>query len=205
MVAIIARYGMTEISIVPTEKGKTMSKYYKAEDVLALFSEEKRPLNWTDSEAEIQAQNDFDCYKGMIESLPTIEVSEDCISREWLEEQYWQTLIPKGMINTDVDLGINIGIEKMYKTIKDAPSAVPITEKSSEAGELIDSYKAGYEAAMIEVVEAHPNINKVGKWLRKDGRVWSRCSVCGSGSSFETNYCGNCGAAMEGHDVDVSE
>lgn len=56
-----------------------MSKYYKAEDVLAIFSEEERPLNWTDSESEIQAQNDFDCYKGMIESLPTIEVSEEVL------------------------------------------------------------------------------------------------------------------------------
>lgn len=44
-----------------------------------------------------------------------------------------------------------------------------------------------------------------GKWLREDGRVWSRCSVCGNGSSFETKYCGSCGAKMEGCDVDVSE
>lgn len=79
------------------------------------------------------------------------------------------------------------------------------TEQSSMVGEWIDPYKAGYEKAMLEVMEAHPNINKVGKWLRMDGRVWSRCSVCGSGSSFETNYCGSCGAAMEGHDVDVAE
>ena len=59
-----------------------MSKYFKADDILAIFSEEERPLNWTDTESEIQAVNDFDCYKRMIESLPTIEVSEDCISRE---------------------------------------------------------------------------------------------------------------------------
>lgn len=58
-----------------------MSKYYKVEDVLAIFSEEERPLNWTDSEAEIQAENDFDDYKRMIESLPTIEVSEGVIGQ----------------------------------------------------------------------------------------------------------------------------
>lgn len=54
-----------------------MSKYFKADDVLAIFSEEERPLNWTDTESEIQAVNDFDCYKRMFESLPTIEISED--------------------------------------------------------------------------------------------------------------------------------
>ena len=70
---------------------------------------------------------------------------------------------------------------------------------------IADAYKAGYESAMAEVLKAHPNINSSGKWLRKDGRVWSRCSVCGCGSSFETKYCGSCGAKMEGCDVDVSE
>ena len=47
----------------------------------------------------------------------------------------------------------------------------------------------------IEYVE-----RKRGEWLRKDGRVWSECSVCGSGSSFETKFCGNCGADMRGEE-----
>ena len=49
-----------------------------------------------------------------------------------------------------------------------------------------------------------PSVNVVerkrGEWLRKDGRVWSECSVCGSGSSFETKFCGNCGADMRGEE-----
>lgn len=53
------------------------------------------------------------------------EVCEDAISREYLEKRYWRALIPKGMVNTDVDLGINIGIEKMHDIIKHAPRAVP--------------------------------------------------------------------------------
>lgn len=53
------------------------------------------------------------------------EVSEDCIGREYLEEEYWQTLIPKEAVNTDVELGINIGIEKMHNVIKDAPNVLP--------------------------------------------------------------------------------
>lgn len=128
-----------------------------------------------------------------LQSLMKIEVSEDCISKEYLKSFEY---INKGDFNS---------VETIREWIDNAPSVVPTTEQSSMVGERIDSYKAGYEKAMIEVMEAHPNINKVGKWLRKDGRVWSRCSSCGSGSSFETNYCGNCGAAMEGHDVDVTE
>ena len=31
-----------------------MSKYYKCEDILAIFNEGERPSNWTDSESEIQ-------------------------------------------------------------------------------------------------------------------------------------------------------
>ena len=93
-----------------------MSKYYKAEDVLAIFSEEERPLNWTDSESEIQAQNDFDCYKGMIESLPTIEVSEDCISREWVLEEY-----QKGKEK----IGSSEFFAELMWLVKNAPSVVP--------------------------------------------------------------------------------
>lgn len=63
-----------------------MSKYYKAEDVLAIFSEEERPLNWTDSEGEIQAQNDFEYYKGMIASLPTIDIVHCYYCKHYREE-----------------------------------------------------------------------------------------------------------------------
>lgn len=90
-----------------------MSKYYKAEDVLAIFSEEERPLNWTDSVAEIQAENDFDYYKALLESLPTIEVSEDCISREYLKSFEY---INKGDFNS---------VETIREWIDNAPSVVP--------------------------------------------------------------------------------
>ena len=89
-----------------------MSKYYKAEDVLAIFSDEERPLNWTDSEAEIQEQNDFYYYKGLIESIQTIEIDEDCISREWV----------KGICEYMLDEEM---LEHMLGYIEDAPSVVP--------------------------------------------------------------------------------
>ena len=38
---------------------------------------------------------------------------------------------------------------------------------------------------------------KRGKWLCKRDRVWVECSVCNSGSTFSTKYCGNCGAEMD--------
>lgn len=53
------------------------------------------------------------------------KASNDAISREYLEKEYWQTLIPKETVNTDVELGINIGIEKMHNVIKDAPNVLP--------------------------------------------------------------------------------
>ena len=71
-----------------------------------------------------------------IADTPKAKVSEDCIGREYLEEEYWQTLIPKEMINTDVELGINIGIDKMHDVIKNAPSVVPIAEQYSTDGEV---------------------------------------------------------------------
>jgi len=73
----------------------------------------------------------------ILSALPTIEVSEDCISREYLEEEYWQTLTPKEIINTDVELGINIGIDKMHDVIKNAPSVIP-KDHSGESTEMVD-------------------------------------------------------------------
>lgn len=63
-----------------------MSKYYKAEDIMEIFSDESRPENWMGTEAEIQEQVDFDFYKSQIENLQTIEVNEDCISKKFISD-----------------------------------------------------------------------------------------------------------------------
>lgn len=103
-----------------------MSKYYKAEDVVNKIATQMRFEVVLDSD---DAPTDIDAYipgaTAFLIDLPTIEVSEDAISREYLEEQYWQTLIPKEVINTDIELGINIGITKMHENIKNAPSVLP--------------------------------------------------------------------------------
>ena len=102
-----------------------MSKYIKLEDVIKTYADSKMCKH-------IFKKKGLDLVERFFADLPPIEVSEDCISREYLEEQYWQTLIPKGMINTDVELGINIGIDKMHDVIKNAPSVVPSCQKNRQ-------------------------------------------------------------------------
>ena len=119
--------------------------------------------------------------KGYEDGRKSVEVSEDCISREYLEEEYWQTLIPREMINTDVELGINIGIDKMHDVIKNAPSVT--TEQSSKVGEWIDRCRE------------HEDYE---------------CSECGGvtekfGGQYLYDYCPWCGARMKGAGDDISK
>ena len=110
--------------------------------------------------------------KAIMSDLPKgiIEVSEDCISRKHLKEQYIQTLLP--IANTDIELGINIGIEKMYAFIKNAPSVVP----SRAEGEWI--------------IDEPPSTGY--------GTIYT-CPFCGHEEEFEpTNYCPICRAALRG-------
>lgn len=75
---------------------------------------------------------------GKISEVPTIEVSEDCISREYLEEQLQQIEDITAMAH--IDLGedpydeteeITMPISTVRKIFKNAPSVVPTTEQSS--------------------------------------------------------------------------
>lgn len=104
-------------------------------------------------------------------ALEKKEVSEDAISREYLEEQYWQTLIPKEMINTDIELGINIGITKMYEILNNAPKP--------KKGEWILECDAEGE----------------GDNLYRCPRCGQRC---GCQEYDLPNFCPNCGAEMKG-------
>ena len=95
----------------------------------------------------------------------------DAISREYLEEQYWQALIPKEMVNTDVELGINIGIEKMHNIIKG--SAERSAEQSRADGVWMPRFYQGVDELLYE------------------------CSNCHT-LHVIANYCPNCGAKMKG-------
>ena len=92
-----------------------MSKYYKAKDIInaILVLNKKVFLEKRTTEPILKA----------IRDLPTIEVSEDCISREWvldkLNEQYKVNRFEE---HNDT---ANIGINQAESIIEDAPSVVP--------------------------------------------------------------------------------
>ena len=86
-----------------------MSKYYKAEDVQILI-------------------NSLKCYgipELNLDGLPTIEVSEDCISREYLLSKVY-----------DMD---NDNLVVDCKDIKDAPSVVP-KDHSGKSTEMVGEW-----------------------------------------------------------------
>lgn len=150
-----------------------MSKYYKADNIINTLADQWR--------AEAEAESSYppldieelkEIARRLFADLPTIEVSEDAISREYLEEQCWQTLISKEMINTDIDLGINIGIMKMHENIKDAPSVLP----KEKEGEWVTK-KGSYEIICSNC--EYEAFTKEGEW-------------------FTSDYCWHCGARMKG-------
>ena len=87
-------------TIVAGEKGKTMSKYIKQDDVFELART-----------GVLVSNGSFESVCKYIGSLPTIEVSEDCISREWLI---------KALDNLDW-----YDFDMFYKVVENAPSVVP--------------------------------------------------------------------------------
>lgn len=63
-----------------------MAEYIEREKLLSEVKAEK-PLNWTDSEAEIQADGDYDYFIAMIESQPKADVAE-VKHGEWMRSTY---------------------------------------------------------------------------------------------------------------------
>lgn len=53
-----------------------MAEYIDREALLKEIDEDYYPMNWTNSEAEIQADNDYALYKNVIEAQPTADVVE---------------------------------------------------------------------------------------------------------------------------------
>lgn len=143
-----------------------MSKYIMLDDVIHnLNMEVTGRIEYTET---MKANLFF-----AIDKIPTLEVSEDAISREYLEEQYWQTLIPKELINTDIELGINIGIAKMHENIKNAPSVIPQAEEGEwkwETNDVCDN--CGYKIPHLERI--------VGETVLMDSKDWNFCPNCGS-------------------------
>ncbi len=143
-----------------------MSKYIDL--ILALNKLWKLCAEDIDAEISDSEVFDFSRARDALSDLPTIEVREDAVSRDYLEKQYWQTLIPREMVNTDAELGINIGIDKMQDVIKNAPSVIP----KPKEGEWIKQF----------------NGTKC---------VCSICGYS-NGRKHNDNFCPNCGAKMKG-------
>lgn len=60
-----------------------MPRYTDIDKLLEIFDADE-PMNWSDTEAEIQAQRDHEYYRGLVENAPTADAAEvvrckDCI------------------------------------------------------------------------------------------------------------------------------
>lgn len=64
-----------------------INKEYIERRALLNEIEEIRPLNWTDTEAEITEQADFDWFENLVKSQPTADVQE-VRHGKWIEKPY---------------------------------------------------------------------------------------------------------------------
>ena len=151
-----------------------MSKYIKLED-----AEDKMYQLWEeDTDNKINSASCFDDDRAIeaLRSLPTIEVSEDCISREYLEEQLQQIEDITAMAH--IDLGeepydeteeITMPISTVRKIFKNAPSVAPQTERLCDTcayyggGEVCDHPSIG-EVEMGGKGDTFPWIKETPKW-----------------------------------------
>lgn len=138
-----------------------MSKYYKAEDIIAFLN--------------LHCPKDM--WEYQIADLPTIEVSEDCISKAYLEQEIENHLLSIENLRTEKDEWWNKAFEVMVKIIENAPPVIPV-EKAKE-----------------------------GEWINKQEKYrMAECSNCKKVTMQEMwgdklvyyDYCPNCGAEMKG-------
>ena len=201
-----------------------MSKYYKAVDVINTLAEQWHfeatiDCPYAADDIEEWKQNARELYA----DLPTIEVNEDCISREHLKSFAY---INKGDFNS---------VETIREWIDNAPSVVPQTERLCDnceyygGGEVCDHPSIG-EVEMGGKGDTFPWIKETpkwcplkdapsvvpscqknrqveraeGEWITEKGSYEIICSKCEYGAFdkdgewFKTDYCPHCGAKMKG-------
>ena len=148
-----------------------MSKYYKVEDVIDTLAEQWHfeatiDCPYAADDIEEWKQNARELYA----ELPTIEVSEDCISRK---------AIISRIESERSEWGEDYDVEQILGDIEDAPSVVPTGRKNRQV-----------ERAEGEWIE------EVGDCEGKSVRYI--CSQCGDDDGWiNYNYCPNCGSKME--------
>lgn len=150
----------------------TMSKYIKLEDALSVYR--LKPIIKNGTTTGVRYPTPEETMNDLSE-LPTIEVSEDCISKAYLEHVIEIQAMPVKN-NEEYLRGWNNALYKVVKLIEKAPSVVPTTEQSSKVGEWI---------YIDEPIMGNPY-----------GRY--RCSRCEMEKPHETDYCPNCGVKMKG-------
>lgn len=146
-------------------------KYYKAEDVINLLATEY----YTYKQAEIIEVEDCKAAATFnTKHLPTIEISEDCISKAYLEQEIENQAMT---VEKDKEYwrGWNNSLDKVVELIEDAPPVVP----SRAEGEWINKHE----------------------WT--NGFYERECSICGAMKpqlmhTAKINFCPNCGEKMEG-------
>lgn len=70
-----------------------MPRYTDIDKLLEIFDADE-PTNWTDTEAEIQEQRDFEYYRGIVENATTADVEEVVRCRDCV---HWSPLASYGM------------------------------------------------------------------------------------------------------------
>ena len=134
----------------------------------------------------------FNTIKAVIDGMPTIEVSEDCISREVAIDiiKNYDFEFPEYMERFVTELRDAMK-KDLVEDIRTAPSVIP---KRS-------CYRCGLREDCEDSTERKP---KEGEWIINEpeesgfGAIYE-CPYCKYEVEFEpTNYCPNCGAKMKG-------
>ena len=162
-----------------------MSKYIKQDDIFELVRTGRLVSNSNFKsvckavgslptiEVSDKADRPFEYFEGFEDGKASVEVSEDCISREYMLEtaQAWKNMYP------DSDTARE-ALTMMINEIDTAPSVVPTTEQSPMVGKWMP---------IVEATEmGEPYIAGI------------YCSECGETLRCEANFCPNCGAKMKG-------
>ena len=185
-----------------------MSKYIKLED--AIHNIDLEVTGRKEYTGDMKANLFF-----ALDDLPTIEVSEDCVSRKWLEENAKEF----GDYYENTVWAVPLSV------LTDAPSVVPKTqietqnsnENSNEdaisrewlisfidAGHLRNPNELCYsERGVVELIKHAPSVVPSCQKNRQVGRAegeWlldGRCSNCLQAPlTTHKTYCPNCGARM---------
>ena len=122
-----------------------MDKYIKQKDALEVWN--KRAVTYVKAILELPTIEvmEYPQVEGITPTLVTTEVSEDCISRNYLEEQLQQIEDITAMAH--IDLGedpydeteeITMPISTVRKIFKNAPSVLPKVNKNEWVEEFSD-------------------------------------------------------------------